>query len=125
LEEEGSREARSLARSWATSGRIMATIDLTLPEAMNAIWKHSVKIGDLSREEAVRCIEDLLGIWGTLKTYSSREVAGEAFRLALEEDITVYDSLYIQLAKHIKTSLATFDKKLSSIVAKHGIATYP
>ncbi len=124
LEEKGSDRARNLARSWARSGEVLATIDLALPEALNAVWKHSLKIGDLDRGEAIDSVRDLLKIWATLRVHSSKEVAEETFRLALEEDITVYDALYIQLAKSTRGGLATFDEKLSRIAAKHGIATY-
>ena len=99
LEEEGSEDARRLIRSWVSRGEVLATIDLALPEALNTIWKHCLKIGDLSREEAVSSVEDLLNLWSKLKIYSSREVAEQAFMLALEEGVTVYNSLYIQLAK--------------------------
>ncbi len=124
LDEEGSKKALNMPRLWARSGEALATIDLALPEALNAIWKHTLKIGDLSRDEATDSVRDLLKIWGALRVYSLKEVAEEAFRLALEEDITVYDALYIQLAKSERTGLATFDEKLSRIAAKHGITTY-
>ncbi len=93
LEENGSDKARELVRSWAGSGERLATIDLALPEALNTIWKHSRKIGDLDMGNACEAMEDLLKIWSSLKIYSSEEYAGEAFKLAIEENITVYDSL--------------------------------
>ena len=125
LEENGSENARNLARSWAKGGETLATIDLALPEALNAIWKHSLRIGDLERDEAINSARDLLRVWATLRVYPSKEIAEEAFRLALKEDITVYDALYIQLAKSLRAGLATFDEKLSRIAAKHRIAAYP
>ena len=125
LEEEGSGKARGLVRSWARSGEALATIDLALSEALNAIWKHALKIGDLSQGEAADSARDLLKIWAKLRVYSSREVAEEAFRLALEENITVYDALYIQLARSTRAGLATFDGKLSRIAVKRGVAAYP
>ena len=125
LEENGSEEARNLARSWAGSGRVLATVDLALPEALNTIWKHSLKISDLSQDEAIDSAKDLLRAWATLKVYPSEEVAEEALKLALKEGITAYDALYIQLAKPLRANLATFDKKLSKTAIKHGIATHP
>ena len=125
LDEEGSKKALNMARLWARSGEALATIDLALPEALNAIWKHTIKIGDLSRDEAADSVRDLLKVWGTLRVRSSKEVAEEAFLLALEEGVTVYDALYIQLAKSAGAGLATFDEKLSRIAAKHSITTYP
>ena len=125
LGEEGSEEARGLARSWARSGEVVATVDLALPEALNTVWKHCLRIGDISRDEAVDIVEDLLKLWRTLRVYPSSKVAREAFALALEEDITVYDALYLQLARAVGGGLATFDKKLSRIAAKYNVPTYP
>ena len=124
LGENDSRKARNLARSWARSGEALVTVDLALPEALNTIWKHSLKIGDLSWDEAVNSAVDLLKMWATLRVYPSKKVAEEAFRLASGENITVYDALYIQLAKSIRAGLATFDEKLSRIAAKHGVTTH-
>jgi predicted nucleic acid-binding protein len=125
LEEKGSKEARSLVRSWAEAGEALVTVDLALPEALNAIWKHARKVGDLSLDEAVESARDLLRIWSRLRVYSSGEVAEEAFKLALEDGITVYDALYIQLAKRLRASLASFDDKMARVAAKHGITVYP
>ncbi|MCE4614422.1 MAG: type II toxin-antitoxin system VapC family toxin [Desulfurococcales archaeon] len=125
LEEKGSEKARELARSWASSGETLVTVDLALPEALNAVWRHALKIGDLDLDKAIDSAGDLLKIWSTLKVYSSTGVAGDAFRLALEEDVTVYDAIYIQLAKSIGAALSTFDGKLSGIAVKRGIVTYP
>ncbi len=125
LEEKGSEKARSLARIWARNGETLATIDLALPESLNAIWKHCRKIGDLDTDEAYETIRDLLKLWTTLRIYSSKEVTREAFKLAVEEDITVYDALYIQLAISTRASLATFDEKLAEIATKHGVAVHP
>ena len=125
LEEEGSDIARSLARSWMEEGKGLTTIDVALPETLNAIWRHALKIGDLNPNEAIDVARDFLRIWTTIRVYSSREVAEEALKLALEENIAVYDALYIQLARSLRASLATFDGKLSRIALKYGVPTYP
>lgn len=125
LEENGSKKARELARSWTKSGKALATVDLALSEALNAIWKHCRKIGDLGWNEAFESVRDLLKIWETLKIYSSKEIAEQAFKLAVEEDITVYDALYVYLARYLRSGLASFDDKLSRIAEKYGVIVYP
>jgi predicted nucleic acid-binding protein len=125
LEEKGSEKARRLVRLWAREGEILATIDLALPEALNVLWKHTKKIGDLDPDKAAESSEDLLKIWAKLKVYPSKEIAKEAIRLALEEEITIYDALYIQLAKTKRAALATFDKKEAAIAEKYEILSYP
>lgn len=82
-------------------------------------------MGDLSREEAVSSVEDLLNLWSKLRVYSSKEVAEQAFKLALEENITVYDALYVQLTKSMRARLVSFDEKLNRVATRHGVATYP
>ena len=104
---------------------VLVTIDIALPEALNAVWKHCLKVGDLSRKEAVGGVDDLLKLWSKLRVYSSREVAEQTFKLALEEDITVYDALYIQLAKTMQAGPASFDEKLNKVVTRHDVTTYP
>ncbi len=125
LEEEGSDTARELLRLWVRSMEALVTVDLALPEALNAIWKHSSRIGDLSQEEAMESAADFLRIWDKLKVIPSVELAKKALKLALEEDITVYDALYLQLAKSAGAGLATFDGRLSDVAKEHGIETYP
>ncbi|MCE4611687.1 MAG: type II toxin-antitoxin system VapC family toxin [Desulfurococcales archaeon] len=125
LEEEGSESARALAKSWAIKGEVLGVPDLALPEALNAIWKHTSKIKDIGVEEALNSVKDLLRLWATMKVYSSKDLALEAFKLALKEDITVYDALYIHLARSTGSGLATFDEKLSNVAEKYGITTYP
>jgi predicted nucleic acid-binding protein len=125
LEEDGSEKARSLIRAWAREGRTLLTVDSALSEALNAIWKHAVKVGDLNREEAMNSSRDLLMIWSKMRTYPSENIVVEALKLALEEGVTVYDALYIQLAESVNAALATFDKELSMVASRHGIETYP
>ncbi len=49
----------------------------------------------------------------------------ETSKPALDENITVYDALYVQLAKSTGAGLATLDEKIAEISAKHNIVTYP
>ena len=125
VEEEGSREARRLVREWVGGGEVLATVDIALAEALNAVWKHYRVIGDLDRDEAVEAAEDLLKVWGKLTVYQSYSVAEEAFQLALKEGVAVYDALYLQLALAERAGLATFDEKLARLAASRGVQVYP
>ncbi len=62
LSEEGSRKARDLARLWIRKGEALLTIDLALPETLNAVWKRALKIRDLYRGGALEVIRGLLYI---------------------------------------------------------------
>lgn len=125
LQEENSSQTRELLRKWVLQGESFATVDLALPEALNAIWKHAAGIGDLSRGEAMQAAADLLKIGEKLRQYQSSLIAEEALKLALDEDITVYDALYLQLAKTYGGKLATYDKEMRRIAKKHGVRVYP
>ena len=104
---------------------ILATVDIALPEVLNAIWKHVAKIGDLSYDDAGSAVEDLLRLWDLIKTYPSQRLVRDAFALAVSEGITVYDALYIQLAVLTAASLATFDSRMAQVASKHNIRVYP
>ena len=125
VEEEGSAIARRLIRSWARAGEPLATVDIALPEALNALWKHCVKLGDLARSDAVEAAEDLLKLWRVLRVYPSHSLAAGALELAVDEGIPVYDALYLHLAESEGAGLATFDEKLAKIAAGRGVAVYP
>ena len=125
LQEENSSQTRVLLHNLILEGEHFATVDLALPEALNAIWKHATGIGDISREEALQAAVDLLKIWKKLKQYQSISMAEEALKLALKEEITVYDALYLQLAKTNGGKLATYDKEMRRIAKKHGVRLYP
>ncbi len=124
LDEPGSEKARRLVREWIASGEQLATLDMALIEALNALWKRTIKLGDLDRAEALSAAEDILKVWRALRTYPSVEVATDAFETAIEVGLTVYDSLYLQLALSKGGKLATFDKKLSKKALELGLLVY-
>ena len=125
LEEEGSREARNLAKHWIRQNEILSTLDIALAEALNAIWKHASRIRDLDEAKAVGSMKDLIRIWMLLEVHSSATVAEDAFRLALETGLTVYDSLYIELARSMGAKLATFDTRQAKAAIARGVMTLP
>ena len=125
LEEEGSGEARGLAAQWARSMERLSAPDLALSEALNAIWKHATKIGDLSVDEAQSAAGDLIRIWRFLDTYPTSRVAMRALAVALRENVTVYDGIYLALALELGAGLASFDDKLRTAAIRLGLSVYP
>jgi len=70
------------------------TMDLALIEVSNVILKY-YKRGELSLQEARERFKELQELSKTLKILRSREFLEQAFEMALERDLTIYDSLYL------------------------------
>ena len=76
------------------------------------------RIGNADREEALIFIETL----PLMHDLAEAENVREAVRLADAHKLTVYDALYLELARRMKFPLATFDKNLRSAAQSAGIA---
>jgi len=70
------------------------TMDLALIEVSNVILKY-YRRGELSLQEARERFRELQELSKSLEVASSREFLEKAFEIALEKDLTIYDSLYI------------------------------
>ena len=119
VNEPGSEDAREAVKKHLREGYKLQTVDVALPEALNALWKHVKIHNDLSEKEAEHVIEDLQRIWNSLYVVSSHEVARRAFQIAVESSLTVYDSLFIAAAVYHSAKLFTADVKLFKSSEKH------
>jgi len=91
---------------------------LALAESLNAIWKHTKIHKDLKAEDANSAIQDLTKIYDKLNTLTIRELSEETTGIALTQNITIYDSLYIAATRKIKATLYTADQKLYNATKK-------
>jgi len=68
---------------------------------LNAIWKANKKVYISKRNTEVKAkiLKDLFDY--NLEVMNEEQIALEAFRIALIKNISVYDSLYIALAKNL------------------------
>ncbi|KUO90570.1 MAG: ribonuclease VapC [Pyrobaculum sp. OCT_11] len=89
----------------------VSTLDLAAYEVGNAVWRR-VRRGELSMEEGNVVVSTLLSLLETFEIFSYREVAADAFRLAVDAGITVYDAAYVVLAKRLDARLLTLDGEL-------------
>jgi Predicted nucleic acid-binding protein, contains PIN domain len=89
----------------------VSTLDLATYEVGNAVWRR-VRRGELSMEEGNVVVSTLLSLLETFEVFSYREVAADAFRLAVDAGITVYDAAYVVLAKKLDARLITLDGEL-------------
>ena len=119
LREEGWEAARKVL---ASPGRVV-TLDLAFKEVLNAIWKHAVLLGSfdvrVAREKALllqRLFEE-----GVLEVADQSSLLADAFSVALETGLTVYDSLFIVLARRESGVLATCDSRQARVASQLGV----
>ena len=116
--EPGSGEARTRAGHLLRGGEELCTVDLALAETLNAIWKHVRIHHDLTPGDARSAVKDLVLLCGSLKVLSTSDLSQDAVELALEENLSAYDSLYIAGAKTIGATLWTADGKLYEVARR-------
>jgi predicted nucleic acid-binding protein len=93
-------------------GYRLHTLDIALAESLNAVWKHARIVEDLKSEEAKKAAHDLIRICDKLDTLPTREFAEEATSIALTQNVTIHDALYVAAAQKINATLFTADQKL-------------
>ncbi|MFQ6075506.1 MAG: type II toxin-antitoxin system VapC family toxin [Candidatus Bathyarchaeia archaeon] len=100
-----------LVRTHVTTG--IATVDLAFVEAANALWKSVSVLKRIPPDEAEPRVEALKRLLRKTSTiHTSEELLDEAVRVATQHDITVYDALYIALARKLDVRLASTDENL-------------
>ena len=102
------------ARSMEGDLRLLAP-DLIFAEVGNILWKkHRRK--ELSRAEAEEIVDAVVSLPMEIET--SKALLPFAVDLGLAYGITVYDAIYVSLAKIHQTVLVTADKKLVEMMGK-------
>jgi len=84
--------------------------DLLIPEVGNALWKRSVRIGEITFDEARLQYRRLLGL--RLPLVASSSLATAALQLAKQHAHPIYDAFYIALAVRRRCDLVTADEAL-------------
>ena len=64
----------------------------------------------LTPEDVVKAINALRKL--KLEVINNSELLEDAIRIAFEKEITVYDSIYLSLARRVNGTLITYDKEL-------------
>ena len=99
------------------------TVELLLIETANVLWKHAVRMKTIEKEKAGELFGGVMALVesGALKVEENSKYFGEAFRIALEKGITVYDALFIAQAKALNAALTTCDEKQGEIAKEFGL----
>jgi len=95
------------------------TLDLSIKEIANALWK-KILIGEMNENIAIKILYDLLKLEAII-IVNQYEYLIEAFKIANRNKITIYDSLFIALAKSNNLELVTSDKKQYEIAKNEGV----
>ena len=96
------------------------SLDYALAEVSNALWKHHVLYGRISREEFERRSKVIDFLPNVLLLESGTDYLQVARKIAVEHRIPIYDALYIAQALKYE-SLVTGDEKQGKIAEKLGV----
>jgi predicted nucleic acid-binding protein len=99
----------------------VASIELALKEACSVAVK-AVRRGQLTADQAGRVVEAaLLLVQSNVRTYPQVGLIREAVKFASTEGITLYDALYIALAKQLRLPLVSLDAIVTESARKAGV----
>lgn len=99
-------------------GETVIASELFQAEVRNVFWKYA-RAGFLSVEAAQRYIEQALDLVDEFVPIEQN--AAESFVESVRQNHSVYDMLYLTLARRNAATLLTADKKLVALCEKMGI----
>jgi predicted nucleic acid-binding protein len=101
------------------------SVDHVLKEVLNAIWKHCCLRGFINvnkAKELYECLKKLVEN-NVVIIEDEKLYLDKALEIALENHITVYDSLYIAQAISRRVQLLTSDALQAKIAKRMGVET--
>ena len=87
-----------------------------LAETTNAVWKR-VRLHHFSIARGYEVVEKIGRTAVTFDVISCRDLAADAYKLAVAYDRSVYDAMYLALAMRRNSRLITADRRLYNAVA--------
>ena len=106
------KDEDSLAAEKAVENHSPITVDTAMAEVANVAWKKALFF-DEPKSAVFRAMQ-LSGdfILNVCQVIPAQELLEDAFEIALENRITIYDSLFVAASERTKAPLLTCDKKL-------------
>jgi predicted nucleic acid-binding protein len=89
--------------------------DLVYPEIGNILWKKQRR-GELTSEELDEIVDAVIAL--PIRIEPSRSVMPLAVSIAGQSNITVYDAMYLAIAKIYRIRMITADRKLVNALGK-------
>ena len=105
-------------RELMLEGEPVVSSELFQAEIRSAFQKY-VRAGRAPREVAEQCIENAINLVDDFVPIADN--AAEAFRDACREGHSIYDMLYLTLARRFAATLMTSDRKLVDLCERMGI----
>ena len=97
------------------------SIDLASKEAINAVWKQRNR-SQIIDEEAFIMIESLRCLIGkVVKMEDESNYLEDAISITFKQNVTIYDALYIALAKKKELILLTSDRRQAKAAEREGV----
>lgn len=105
--EKSSKKAMELVQD-----KTLYTVDLAIAEVANVAWKRAAFF-DENRKIIEKALKKGIEFINTsCEVIHMDELIGESFVIAINENITIYDSMFLAAAEREKIPLYTLDKKL-------------
>jgi predicted nucleic acid-binding protein len=99
-----------------------SALNLIVYEVCNAFWKEHTKFKKIERNEAVKACKAAKAATKHMKLYSVESLdATKAIEIALDNNITFYDSAYIALALKTGARMASEDKDIIRVAPRYGV----
>lgn len=101
----------------------MLTLDLAIKEVLNAVWKHAAVLHTYPTEIAIEKYNIIVKLMEGEAITVDNEMAylKEAFNIALQARITIYDALYIAQAIKRRARLLTSDDQQARAAQNLGL----
>lgn len=108
--------------SWVADAElVLLAPDLLYPETGNILWK-KCRLHELTSVEADEIVDAISSL--PIMVEASRPIMPLAVAIAMHSGITVYDAMYVAVAKVYETRMVTADKKLVDALAKTDFSEY-
>lgn len=91
-------------------------------EIANTLWKY-VRSGDLDKETALARYTEAIGLVDTFE--ADEQLAAESLSAAIRYNHSVYDMLYVVLARRHGCRILTVDKKLIALIRRVDMSMLP
>jgi len=100
---------------------VLLAPDLLYPETGNILWK-KCRLHELTIAEVDEIVDAISAL--PIKIEASRPVMPLAVTIAMQSGITVYDAMYVAVARIYETRMITADKKLVDALLKTEFSGY-
>ncbi|PUA31782.1 MAG: hypothetical protein B7O98_08255 [Zestosphaera tikiterensis] len=112
-------------RDFILANKPLVSVDLLIKEVLNVIWGYAVTLKVIDRSAAEELVDGVMGLikTGVILLENSDQYLSEAVKIAFENSISVFDSLYIaQALKH--GGLLTSDEKQAEVARKLNVKVH-